>query len=147
MNCVPLIMPRPSFERRRSGLILSAACTALAVTRLAFHWTLPSPSTGSVRCASGARSPDAPSEPFSYTMGWTRSFAKRIKRSTSSGVTPEKPLASPLTLRINIRRTSSAGISSPTPTAWLRIRFSCSCSIFDGAMRVSARMPKPVLMP
>ena len=59
----------------------------------------PSPSRPSARCASGARSPDAPTLPCSGTSGRQSALnASTSARSVSSDM-PEKPLASVCTQR------------------------------------------------
>ena len=44
-------------------------------------------------------------------------------------------------------RTSASSSTSPTPAAWLRTRFSWSCSMRSRGMRTSESFPKPVVTP
>ena len=109
--------------------------------------TSPRPIRGSARCASGARSPDAPTLPWAGTTGWIPSSRSRSSRSTSNGRQPEWPSASVLARRRSIARTTSRGSAGPTPTAWLTRRFSWSRRASAGGMKVVARSPKPVVIP
>ncbi len=72
--------------------------------------------------ASGARSPEAPTEPREGTTG-TRSCSTRARSFRKvPGDTPDFPSASWWTLSWSISRVISFGTGSPTPTAWLRTR-------------------------
>ena len=67
---VPLIRARPSFSARVTGAMPAAASAAAAGTSAPSRTrTGPSPITASAQCASGARSPEQPSEPYSWTTG------------------------------------------------------------------------------
>ena len=63
------------------------------------------PINGSARCASGARSPEAPTEPCSGTTGWMPRRRKSSSRSTISGRQPLWPCASALARSSSIART------------------------------------------
>ncbi len=63
MNCVPLSSARPSLERSVIGSQPCAASTSAAGLTSEPTSTSPKPTSGRQRCASGARSPEAPSEP------------------------------------------------------------------------------------
>ena len=71
--------------------------------------TSPRPISGSARCASGARSPDAPTLPWEGTTGWIPASRNASSRSTSSGRQPEWPSASVFARRSSIARTTSRG--------------------------------------
>ncbi|OQC43038.1 MAG: hypothetical protein BWX61_01322 [Bacteroidetes bacterium ADurb.Bin035] len=62
---------------------------------LFLYITSPLPINGNERCAKGAKSPDAPSEPCSYTTGCISLFKKYINRSTVSNLTPLFPYDRP----------------------------------------------------
>jgi hypothetical protein len=68
----------------------------------------------------------------------------------SSGKTARTPLvprSSTLARSSIIARTASTGSGSPTPEAWLRIRFSCSSRAWSGLIRTWASLPNPVFTP
>ena len=64
-TCVPFRSARPSFGASLSGALI-ASCAGM---RLSFTRTSPMPRSASERWASGARSPDAPTEPFAGMHG------------------------------------------------------------------------------
>ena len=145
---VPLISARPSFAASTTGAMPAAASASVASTSLPSTRTWPTPSIASVMCASGARSPEAPTEPLAGIAGMMPALYSAIRVSTISGRTPEKPRARLPIFISMIRRTTASSISSsPVPTECDRIRLRCSCSSCSSGMRVLARMPKPVLMP
>ena len=98
-------------------------------------------------CASGARSPEAPTEPLAGIAGMMPALYSAIRVSMITGRTPEKPRARLPIFISTIRRTTASDSSSPVPTECDRIRLRCSSSSLSSGMRVLARMPKPVLMP
>ena len=98
-------------------------------------------------CAKGAKSPDAPTEPWLGTKGTKPALNTANKVSTTTLRTPEKPLASDAALVASISRTTSGARGSPTPTLWDRIRLSCKVSRAVASIRVEASLPKPVLTP
>ncbi len=126
MSWVPFRSARPSFASSTSG----SSPTSRRATSAGSGWpassTRPRPMSGRARWASGARSPDAPTEPCSGTMGWTPSLRKSSSRSTRSGRQPLCPSASVLARSRSIARTTSRGNAAPTPAAWLIRRFSWS---------------------
>ena len=63
MNCVPLISARPSLACSTSGSMPAAAIASRPGSRRPCHTASPSPIMTDARCASGARSPDAPTDP------------------------------------------------------------------------------------
>jgi len=98
-------------------------------------------------CASGAKSPDAPTEPWQGTMGIRSCSSIASSSATVCGRTPEAPCARLASFKASISRTTFPGIGSPTPAAcestilvWSRARSAAS-------MRTLASLPKPVLMP
>ncbi len=67
---VPLISASPSFSRRVTGSIPAAAsASAAGRSTPSASRTSPSPVIASAQCASGARSPEQPSDPYSRTTG------------------------------------------------------------------------------
>jgi hypothetical protein len=108
----------------------------------------PSPIIAAAICASGARSPDAPTEPCAGITGvtplrqhvldqpitWPSARPRRRGRATAASAP------------------SSAGWSatssgSPTPQQCDRIRLRCSVAVSSALMRTLASLPKPVLTP
>ena len=72
MNCVPLMSASPSFAASSIGARPACASASAAGHRLAADaCASPSPTRTSARCASGARSPLAPSDPREGTTGST----------------------------------------------------------------------------
>jgi hypothetical protein len=109
--------------------------------------TQPSPVSTSAQCASGARSPDAPSDPCSGTHGTTPAFNRPTNDEATSGRTPERPIANDRTRSSIIARTTSAGIGAPSPAACERISACCSSTRRAGSIDVCASAPKPVDTP
>ena len=70
ISCVPLRSASPSFASRTSGSRPTSRSATSAGTCCPPSSTRPRPMSGSARWASGARSPDAPTEPCSGTTGW-----------------------------------------------------------------------------
>ena len=66
----------------------------------------PSPISASVRCASGARSPDAPTEPCDGTNGTRPALCTATSVSTTTSRTPEWPRARLAALSASTRRTT-----------------------------------------
>ena len=70
MPSVPLMRARPSFSRSSTGVIPAAAkASAVGICSPSASRTTPSPIRASAQCESGARSPEQPSEPYSWTTG------------------------------------------------------------------------------
>ena len=107
----------------------------------------PCPSRGRARCASGARSPDAPSEPCSGTMGMRSRFSISIIRSTISGRTPERPRASTWARSSSMARASGRDSGGPTAVAYDCTMSCWSRAACSGSMRTVARLPIPVVTP
>ena len=107
----------------------------------------PAPIIAAAMCASGARSPDAPTEPWAGTTGIRSRSSMASSMATVSGRTPEAPCARLASLRAIISRTIGAGIGSPTPAACDSTMLRCNVSRSPAAIRTLASLPKPVLMP
>jgi hypothetical protein len=88
-TCVPLMSANPSFGPRRSGFNPASANAVAAGTVRPFRRTSPSPISASDRCARGARSPEAPTEPLPGTTGRISWVAKARSWTIVSGRTPE----------------------------------------------------------
>ena len=65
--------------------------------------------------ASGARSPDAPTEPSPGITGTTPVDRQASSASSVAQRTPDAPWASDAILRARMRRTIGTGSGSPTP--------------------------------
>ncbi len=88
--CVPFTRARPSLASSRMGSSPARAMAGAAgSTPPSGASTSPWPISGSARFASGARSPDAPSEPCSGTAGITSWLSISTIRSIRAGRTPE----------------------------------------------------------
>ena len=84
----------------------------------------PSPTNTSAKWASGARSPEAPTEPWSGTIGVTSRSSNKSRDSTSSGRQPECPRASDAARNRIMARATSREARRPTPAACERSRLS-----------------------
>ena len=71
MSCVPLRSVRPSLASSTSGARPARRSASPPGRRSPSSSASPSPISTSARCASGARSPDAPTEPRDGMSGWT----------------------------------------------------------------------------
>ena len=146
-NCVPLISASPSLARSATGSSPTAASASAPGSERPSTLASPSPIITALMWASGARSPDAPTEPCAGTSGTTPRASMPSSNSTSDQRTPEAPRPNEASLSAIIRRTIGAGVGSPTPAEWERTRFRCSVATSAGATRTEASLPKPVLMP
>ena len=97
--------------------------------------------------ASGARSPEAPTEPWAGITGSRSSAAMRSKVSMTCQRMPEAPRARLPILSAMIRRTKGAGRAGPVPAEWEAIRLTWRVERSPVAMRWRASLPKPVLTP
>jgi len=88
MPCVPLTRARPSLASSTSGSRPHRRRASMAGSSSPARRTSPSPMTGRARCASGARSPEAPSDPCSGTTGRRSLSSISTNRSTTSRRTP-----------------------------------------------------------
>ena len=94
-TCVPLISASPSFGPSATGAQARRA-RARRRPRARRPTRSPSPISTSARCASGARSPLAPTEPRLGTRGCTPRLSSASSASSVSTRMPEKPFASTL---------------------------------------------------
>ena len=70
MPSVPLIRASPSLAASSTGVSPTAAsASAAGISAPVASRTDPSPISASAQCESGARSPEQPSEPYSWTTG------------------------------------------------------------------------------
>ena len=70
MPSVPLMRASPSFSRSSTGVMPAAAkASAVGIRSSAASRTTPSPISARAQWESGARSPEQPSEPYSWTTG------------------------------------------------------------------------------
>ena len=113
ISCVPFRSARPSFAARISG----SSPTSRRATSAGITWpcssTWPRPISGSARCASGARSPDAPTDPWAGTTGWTPRSRNARSRSTTSGGSRYGRARACSPAAASIARTTSRGQSAP----------------------------------
>ncbi len=109
--------------------------------------SVPSPIRARATWLSGARSPEAPTEPRLGTTGVRPALRTAISVSTTTGRTPEWPRARLAAVRSIMPRTASSGSGSPTPAEWERIRFRCTSRTCSGSTRTREREPKPVFTP
>ena len=109
--------------------------------------TGPSPIKASAQCASGARSPEQPSEPYSCTIGVMPADSSAAYVVATTGRTPVRPVASVESRSSISARTTSRSTSSPEPAACERISPRCSASRFSTGMCSVASAPKPVDTP
>lgn len=76
MPSVPLMRARPSFSTSSTGSRPASASAVAAGSRPLSVRTSPSPITASATWASGARSPEQPSQPYSRTTGVIPAFSR-----------------------------------------------------------------------
>ncbi len=98
-------------------------------------------------CASGARSPDAPTEPWHGITGVSPSDSIASSSATVAGRTPDAPWPRLASFSASISRTIASGAGSPTPAACESTMFRCSCCRSQASMRTLASRPKPVFSP
>ena len=98
-------------------------------------------------CARGARSPEAPTEPWAGTTGIKSRSSSASSMATVSGRTPEAPCARLASLSAIISRTIGAGAVSPTPDACDSTMLRCKVSRSPMAILTLASLPNPVLTP
>ena len=107
----------------------------------------PTPIMVALICASGARSPEAPTEPWQGTTGVSPSASIVSSSRTVAGCTPDAPCDRLPSFKAIIRRTMGTGIGAPTPAAWLSTMLRWRVCRSASSMRTLASFPKPVLMP
>ena len=88
----------------------------------------PTPIMTAVMCASGARSPDAPTEPCAGTTGMTPFASMPSSSASVAGRTPDAPWARLASFSAIISRATGTGIGSPTPAACESTMLRCSVS-------------------
>ena len=107
----------------------------------------PRPISKSPTWAAGAKSPLAPTDPFSGTTGVAPWFKKVTRYRSVSMRTPPYPRDRSWIRKAIMARTTSSGRGFPTPAAWLMRMFSWSfCVSFLDMVRLQSA-PKPVVMP
>jgi hypothetical protein len=147
MNCVPFTSESPSLLPSRTGSRPTARSASDPSTSSPSTVACPSPMSGSARCASGARSPLAPTDPRAGTKGRTPRFRHSTSCSTVEMRAPENPLARVFARSSIAARTTSSGYGSPTPQAWLRRSRSWSSSASSSGICAETNRPNPVLTP
>ena len=103
--------------------------------------------TASAQCASGARSPEQPSDPYSGTHGVMCALSRFAYACAVTGRTPVRPVASVERRSSMSARTTSSSTHGPEPAACERTSERCSCVRFSASMKRVASAPKPVEMP
>ena len=146
-NCVPLISASPSLAPSVTGASPARASASAPGRRSPPTRASPWPIITAAMCASGARSPEAPTLPCSGITGVTPRASIASISSTMTGRTPEAPRPSDSSFSAIISRTAGASSAGPTPQQCDRIRFLCSVAVSSGAMRTEASLPKPVFTP
>ena len=89
MYCVPLIRLSPSFAASSTLVRPAAASASAAGMRRPSKRASPSPISASARWASGARSPEAPTDPCEGMRGTTPRLSMATSASITSARTPE----------------------------------------------------------
>src|SRR6185369_14031229 len=121
MPSVPLMRASPSLAARLIGLRpLRRSASPPSIRSPDGSSTHPSPSSTRAQCASGARSPLAPSEPCSGTQGVMSWLSRSTSAWATSGRVPDRPIARDRTRSSIIARTHSRGIGAPMPRECVR---------------------------
>jgi hypothetical protein len=107
----------------------------------------PSPISVWARCASCARSPDAPTDPLPGITGMSPAFSMSSSRAGRSTLTPEYPTASVRARSSSSARTASSGSGVPTAAACDRTMAPCRAVRSFSPTGVSASAPNPVFTP
>ena len=145
---VPLISASPSLAVSSIGSIPAAASASAAGNDPPEpSSTEPSPISTSAQCASGARSPLAPSDPYSGTTGVSPAPSSERIRSATTGRAPEHPIASVRARSSIIARTTSRSTGGPIPAACERTSARWSATRASAGIRTSASDPNPVVIP
>ena len=121
-NCVPLIKARPSFAPSLIGVIPALASASPAGKRTPSNSASPSPIITAAICASGAKSPDAPTDPWLGMTGVTPLASIASMISTVDITTPDAPRPSDNSFSTIINRVVAVSNGSPTPQQCDRIR-------------------------
>jgi len=150
MPSVPLISARPSFSARTTGSIpaaFSASPAGIGMSTGPLTRTSPSPMAASAQCASGARSPEQPSDPYSRTTGVIPALSILAYVCAVDRRTPVRPVASVDSRSSIVARTTSASTTGPEPAACERTRDRWSWARRSGGMCLVASAPNPVDTP
>ena len=115
----PLIVARPSRAIRPGTGIPAFSIATFPGSRSPRYVASPSPSSRSATCDIGARSPQAPTEPFWQTTGVTPLLSISTSVCVMTGRHAELPWAWTLMRPAIAPRTYSSGAGSPMPAAWL----------------------------
>ena len=107
----------------------------------------PSPIRASAQCASGARSPLAPSDPCSGTAGASPALSIATIVSATSGRAPEHPIESVRARSSIIARTTSVSTGGPMPAACERTSARWSSARRSAEIATLASDPNPVDTP
>ena len=113
-TCVPLSSASPSLGPSTKGCRPGGHGLA-ARHHLPSTVAWPSPISTQARCASGARSPEAPTEPLAGMTGSTLALASASSASTMAGGCPSGARQAH-GLVASTRRTTPSGSASPVPT-------------------------------
>ncbi len=148
MPSVPLISASPSFSASTTGSSPASASASAAGRRSPRRSiTSPSPISASATVASGARSPEQPSDPYSGTIGVMPALSIAASAVAVCGRMPVRPRASVASRSSISARTTSRSTGSPLPAACERISEACSAARRCGGIDVVASAPNPVEMP
>ena len=121
-NCVPLMSASPSFGPSVTGASPARASAWAPGSVSPSNSASPAPIITAAIWASGARSPDAPTEPCAGMRGVTPRASMPSISATRSQRTPDAPRPSDSSLSAIISRAAARGIGAPTPQQWDRIR-------------------------
>jgi hypothetical protein len=148
MPSVPLISASPSLACSSTGARPASLSATDAGRRSPCRSvTSPSPISASAQCDSGARSPEQPREPNSWTTGVIPWLSIPAIVCAVSRRMPVRPVAS-VDRRSSIRAlVTSRSTSGPLPAACDRISDRCSWARIWGGMCRVASAPNPVEMP
>ena len=109
MNWVPLMRDSPSFAASVMGVSPAVARASAPLSSRPSTTASPSPTSGSARCARGARSPLAPTEPRDGTRGTIPASSTATSNAIVSTRAPEYPLASVFARSSIAARITSSG--------------------------------------
>ena len=114
-NWVPLISARPSLAPRTIGVMPAFASASPAAIRVPSKTASPSPIIAAAMWARGARSPDAPTDPWPGITGVTPLASMSWMISTVVIATPDAPRPSDSNFSTIINRVVASSNASPTP--------------------------------
>ena len=98
-------------------------------------------------CASGDKSPEDPTEPFSGIQGVTSLLSSSTNFSTTILLAPEYPFAKFTALNRTTPLAISIGKGFPTLQEWLITIFFCNWPVCSLEILTSANFPNPVVIP